>query len=248
MAQEVRRTLAGMDIAWTVAGGIIGFVAGLLLRSTVFRLSVSSGEPARTSCSRCAADVGGRFAVRCAHCRGWLGTPLVLELVTAAVVALLLWRFAGTADAAPFAFIGAMGVALAAVDIAVQRLPNRLTLPLYPGLVVLFGLVTVLDGHPSYLLRALLGGVVLGGGYLVLAALSRGSLGLGDVKLAGGVGIALGWLGWPTLLAGAFLGIVLNGVVSAVLLLARRVTLKQSLSFGPFMLGGALLAILAAGS
>lgn len=237
-----------MNLAWAVAGGAIGFLAGMALRRTVFRLSVGADEPARTSCSRCAAHLGGRFAVRCAQCRAWFGVPLVLELVTAVVVALLLWRFAGHADAVPFAFVGAVGVALAAVDIAVQRLPNRLTMPLDAGLIVLFGLVTVFDGHPSYLLRALLGGVVLGGCYLVLALASRGSLGLGDVKLAGGLGIALGWLGWPTLLVGSALGFVLMGVVSLGLLLARRITLKDSLSFGPFMLGGALLAILAAGS
>ncbi|HET6985035.1 MAG TPA: prepilin peptidase [Kribbella sp.] len=165
--------------------------------------------------------------------------------MTAAVVALLLWRFAGLPDAAPFAFIGALGVALAAIDIAVQRLPNRLTLLLYPGLIALFGLATAVAGHPSYLLRALLGGLVLGGGYFVLALLSRGQLGGGDVKLAGGIGIALGWLGWPTLLVGASLGFVLMGVVSLVLLIAGRITLQHSISFGPFMLGGALVAILA---
>jgi leader peptidase (prepilin peptidase)/N-methyltransferase len=238
-----------MEIAWTVAGGIIGFVAGMLLRIAVFRLSVPSGEPARTACSRCATAIGGRgpFQVRCVHCRGWFGVPFVLELLTATVVALLLWRFAGLPDAAAFAFVGALSVALAAVDIAVQRLPDRLTLPLYPGLIVLFGFAAVLNGDPVDFVRAVLGGLVLGGGYLLLALLSRGQLGGGDVKLAGALGIALGWLGWPTVLAGAALGFVLMGLVSVVLLLASRVTLQHSISFGPFMLGGALLAVLATG-
>ncbi|MEU4194827.1 A24 family peptidase [Kribbella sp. NPDC026611] len=231
-----------MDITWSVAGGIIGFVAGLLLRGTVFQLSVASGEPAPTSCARCAAPVEGRF--RCTQCAGWYGVPLALELATGAVVALLLWRFAGLADAAPYALVGVLGVALAVVDSAVQRLPNRLTLPLYPGLIALFGLAALIGGHPEKLLRAVLGGLVLGACYLVLATASRGQLGLGDVKLAGGLGIALGWLGWPTVLVGSALGFALMSVVSLVLLLARRVTLRHSLSFGPFMLGGALLAVL----
>jgi leader peptidase (prepilin peptidase)/N-methyltransferase len=232
-----------MNIAWTVAGGLIGFAAGLVLRGTVFRLSVASGEPVRTVCPRCATPVGGR--VRCARCHSWFGVPLVLELVTATVLALLLGRFAGLPDAAAFAFLGALGVALAAIDIAVKRLPDRLTLPLYPGLIALFGLAAVINGHPAALFRALLGGVVLGGGYLVLALVSRGQLGGGDVKLAGGLGIALGWLGWPTVFTGAALGFVLMGVVSLVLLAARRVTLEHDISFGPFMLTGALVAILA---
>lgn len=232
-----------MRITWMVAGGIIGFGAGLLLRGTVFRLSLPSGT--RTSCARCAAPLRGPLVVRCGQCRGWYGVPLVLEFVTAGVVALLLWRFAGLPEAAPYAFIGVLGVALAAVDISVQRLPNRLALPLYPGLIGLFGLAALLDGHPDRLLRAVLGGLVLGGCYLVLAIAGRGQLGGGDVKLAGGLGIALGWLGWPTLLVGAALGFVIMGLVGAALLIARRVTLQQAISFGPFMLGGALLAVLA---
>lgn len=236
--------MAGMDITTSVAVGIVGVAAGLLLRGTVFRLSVAAGESDRTTCPRCAAPVTGRFAIRCAQCRTSYGVPLVLELSTVVVLELLVWRFAGQPDAAPYIFIGALGVALAAVDLAVQRLPNVLTLPLYPGLIALFGFAAVLDGQPSRLLRAVLGGLVLGGCYLVLAVASRGRLGGGDIKLAGGLGIALGWLGWPTVLAGATLGFVIMGVVGAVLVLTRRVALQQSISFGPFMLGGALLAVL----
>ncbi len=224
--------MAGVHIAWAVAGAVIGFAAGMLLRFSVFRLSVASGEPARAMCRRCAKPISGRtcLRIRCAHCHGWFGVPLVLELVTATVLALLLGRFAGLPDAAAFAFLGALGVALAAIDIAVQRLPDRLTLPLYPGLIALFGTATVINGHPADLLRALLGGVVLGGGYLALALLSRGQLGGGDVKLAGGLGIALGWLGWPTLLAGATLGFLLMAVVSLALLAARRISLQHGLA------------------
>lgn len=236
-----------MDITWTVAGGIVGVASGLLLRSTVFRLSVAPGEPDRSACPRCAAAMHERFAVRCAQCRSWYGAPLTLEVLTAAVIALLMWRFGGLPDAAPYAFAGALCVALATIDAQVQRLPNALTVPLYPGLLALFGLAALVEGRPESFLRALLGGLVLGGGYFVLAILSQGRLGGGDIKLAGGLGIALGWLGWPTLFAGAVLGFVIVGVVGLALVLARRATLQQAISFGPFMLGGALLAVLATG-
>jgi leader peptidase (prepilin peptidase) / N-methyltransferase len=76
---------------------------------------------------------------------------------------------------------------------------------------------------------------------------SPGQLGGGDIKLAGLVGLALGWLGWPALLGGAILGFVLAAVASLALLAARRVTMRSAISFGPFLLGGALLAILAVG-
>ena len=236
-----------MNIVWAVAGGVIGFVAGMVLRITVFQLSVAFGHHARIMCTQCATPISGRalFRIRCAHCRNWFGVPLVLELVTAAVLALLLGRFAGLPEAAAFALIGALGVALAAIDIAVKRLPDALTLPLYPGPIALFRLATLFNGQPANLLRALLGGLALGGGYLVLAIVSGGHFGLGDVKLAGGLGLALGWLGWPTLIIGAALGFVLQAMVSVVLLAARRITLKDAISLGPFMLAGALVSILA---
>jgi leader peptidase (prepilin peptidase)/N-methyltransferase len=88
---------------------------------------------------------------------------------------------------------------------------------------------------------------VLTGAYLVLALLRPGQLGGGDIKLAGLIGLGLGWLGWPAVIAGAVLAFVLTAVVSLALLAARRIRLRDSICFGPFMLGGALLAILASG-
>ena len=89
--------------------------------------------------------------------------------------------------------------------------------------------------------------MVLAAAYLVLGLLRPGQLGGGDVKLAGLAGLALAWLGWPVLLAGAALGFMLSAVVSLGLLAARRITLRSQICFGPFLLGGALLAVLAIG-
>jgi leader peptidase (prepilin peptidase) / N-methyltransferase len=74
-----------------------------------------------------------------------------------------------------------------------------------------------------------------------------GQLGGGDVKLAGLAGMAMGWLGWPTLIAGTALAFVLSALVALALLAARRVTLHSAICFGPFLVGGALLAMLASG-
>jgi leader peptidase (prepilin peptidase)/N-methyltransferase len=49
-------------------------------------------------------------------------------------------------------------------------------------------------------------------------------------------------------LAGASLGFLLSAVVSLALLAARRITLRSAISFGPFLLGGTLLAVLASGA
>jgi leader peptidase (prepilin peptidase)/N-methyltransferase len=235
-----------MNPVWAAAGVMVGLLAGAVLRSTVFRLSVASGDPERTTCPHCAAPIRS-WAIRCGRCRSSLGPPLVLELVTAAVLALLLGRFGAQAETLAFAFFGALGVALAAIDITVHRLPNRLTLPAYPVLIALLTVAAIADHDVSALVRALLGGVALAGGYLLLALLRPGQLGGGDVKLAGVAGLALGWLGWSTLIAGAVLAFLLSAVVSLALLALRRITLRSEICFGPFLLGGALLAILLSG-
>jgi leader peptidase (prepilin peptidase) / N-methyltransferase len=232
---------------WAAAGAAVGLLAGAAIRSTVFRLSVASGDPERTACPHCSAPARRRLAVRCGQCGRSLGTPLALELCTAGVLALVLGRFGGQPDVLAFGFLGVLGVALAAIDIAVQRLPDPLTLPAYPILIALLAIAALASHDVAALVRALLGGLALGGAYLILALLRPGQLGGGDIKLAGIAGLALGWLGWPTLIAGAAFGFALSALVSLALLAARRVTLHSAISFGPFLLGGALLAMLAGG-
>jgi leader peptidase (prepilin peptidase)/N-methyltransferase len=236
-----------VNLAWAAAGALSGVPVGALLRGPVFRMSVASGEPERTACPHCGAAIARWHAARCRACGRWFMAPLVLELVTAAALALLCGRFAGQPSVLAFGFLGGLGVALGAVDIAVHRLPDRLTLPAYPVMVVLLGAAAVIGHDGGALARALLASVALTAGYLLLAVLRPGQLGGGDIKLAALTGLGLGWLGWPAVIAGAVLGFVLTALVSLALLAARRISLRDSICFGPFMLGGALLAILASG-
>jgi leader peptidase (prepilin peptidase)/N-methyltransferase len=236
-----------MNLAWAIAGAAIGMPLGAVARSTVFQLSVPSGAPDRSACPCCCAPVVPRPALRCGSCGSGFGRPGVLELVTAAVLALLLGRFGDSPQAIPFTFLGALGVMLAAIDISVQRLPDRLVLPAFPLLMSLLALAALLEHNGAGLVRALLGGLALGAGFLALALLRPGQLGGGDIKLAGLAGLALGWLGWPAVAATAVLGFSLSAVTSLALLAARRVSLSSAVCFGPFLLGGALIAILVAG-
>jgi leader peptidase (prepilin peptidase) / N-methyltransferase len=236
-----------MNVMWAAVGAVLGLAAGAALRATVFRLSVAPGEPERTACPHCDWPIPHRLTVRCARCGTSLGTPLALELGTAVVLALLLGRFGGQPDVVAFGFFGVLGVALAAIDIAAQRLPDPLTLPAYPILIALLAVAALASHDFSALARALLGGLALAGAYLVLALVRPGQLGGGDIKLAGIAGLVLGWLGWPALIVGAALGFVLSALVGLALIAARRLTLRSAICFGPFLLGGALLSMLASG-
>ena len=102
----------------------------------------------------------------------------------------------------------------------------------------------VADGDWSAYLRAWLAALALFAFYFLLAVIYPAGMGFGDVKLAGVLGLVLGWLGWGELVVGGFLGFLLGAVLGGVLMVVRKAGRKSKIPFGPFMLLGALLAIL----
>lgn len=236
-----------MNAFWIASAAVAGLPAGTVLRGHVARVSVPGGEPDETACLKCAAALPAAPALSCGHCGAWIGAPAAIELACAAVLAVELASIGFGPALAAFAFLGVLGVALAQVDVAVQRLPDRLTLPGYPALIALLALAAAVTGAWPAFGRAVLGGLALGAGYLLLGLAGRGQLGGGDIKLAGLIGLALGWIGWSALLVGASLGFVLAAAVGLVLLAGRRISRRAMISFGPYMLAGALIAVLVKG-
>jgi leader peptidase (prepilin peptidase)/N-methyltransferase len=195
--------------------------------------------------------------------RRWWVVP-----VLAAASGLIAWRLllAGTAGYDPGSGTGREGwvqavvlltlllvlvscVAMAAVDLDVHRLPDRLMFPTTGVLVGGYAVAAVVAAEPGAWLRALLAGLACGAGYFLLALLSmvRGSLGLGlgDVKLAALLGAALGWFGWVPVLVGMYAGFLAGGLAALVLLVTGRVRLRDGdLAYGPPMMVGALLGLL----
>jgi leader peptidase (prepilin peptidase) / N-methyltransferase len=174
---------------------------------------------------------------------GFRTRPRVAEAVTAVVFALLALRLGPEADLPAFLYAGAVGVLLAFVDLEVRRLPNVLTFPSYPIAAALLGAAAFSQQDTGAFLRALAGMAALYAFYLLLLVLHPAGMGWGDVKLAGVLGLYLGWLGWGTLVSGAFLGFLLGGITGVVLIVVGRATRKSSIPFGPYMLLGALLAV-----
>jgi leader peptidase (prepilin peptidase) / N-methyltransferase len=129
------------------------------------------------------------------------------------------------------------------IDLQHHLLPNRVVVPsLGIGAALLF-VAALPEADWGSLLRAGLGAVVLFAVYLVLALISPRGLGMGDVKLAGLIGLYLGWIGWNAVLAGAVAGFVIQALLALVLLAGRRIGLRGELPFGPAMLFGAAVAI-----
>ncbi|MGC9409587.1 prepilin peptidase [Streptomyces sp. DZ1-3] len=170
-------------------------------------------------------------------------TPLAL--LTALVCAALAAATGVRPELAVWLLLAPAGVLLAAVDLKVRRLPDPLTLPLAGAALALLGLAALLPEHAGEWTTALLGALALGAGYLLLFLINPAGMGFGDVKLALTAGAVLGWYGWPTLMLGTFAGFLLGAFYGGALLVARRASRKTAIPFGPFLIAGAFLGVLA---
>jgi leader peptidase (prepilin peptidase)/N-methyltransferase len=163
-------------------------------------------------------------------------------VVGAVALGLLPQRFAG--DGLATVVFGAWFVTLIvglATDLDQRMLPDELTLPVIPLALVysVSGLNPLVGGG---LVMAIVAAVVIPAVlYLPSIPFGAGAFGLGDVKLLAGVGLLLGG---DRALGGTLFGLILAGVVLLVLLVTRRIGRKSYVPFGPFLIIGALWAVL----
>ena len=241
--------------------GLLGALIGSFLNVVVWRVpqGMSIVHPP-SACPECGHRIAWHDNVpvvswlllrgRCRSCGARISVryPLV-EAGTAVAFALTAWgAYAPWYPAALLPVLlywAAIGIALTLIDLEHHRLPNAIVLPSYVVTAVLLVLASVLTGDYGRLLTALIGAVALFAFYWILARSYPGGMGFGDVKLAGSLGMLLGWLGWGALIVGGFSAFVLGGVVGLALMVGGRASRKTRIPFGPFMLLGAAVGVFA---
>jgi leader peptidase (prepilin peptidase)/N-methyltransferase len=175
------------------------------------------------------------------------GPPALVALAVPVLWGVLAWRLGGLSQGAAlpaYLLLAWVAVALFWVDVDVHRLPEGLTLPTVPALLVLLAVASATTGDWAALLRAVVCGAAGWLVYAVLAFVVPGGLGLGDATLGGLVAVPLGYLGWGVPVLGFVLAYLLSGVVAVAGLALRRLTLRSHIAFGPFIVVGALAALL----
>ncbi|WP_420119287.1 prepilin peptidase [Micromonospora sp.] len=227
-----------------------------VLRLAVFRYAVPPGVADRAGCDGCGAPVGldrplpalGPTA-RCPVCAGRVGAaPFAVEALLVVAVAVLALVDGAVAERAALAWWLGCAVPLVLVDLAVHRLPDRLTWPAAVGTWALLGVAAVTGAGAGAWLRAVTAGVALGLAFATTTLLlGRRGFGLGDAKLALGVGALLGWQGWGAVVTGLVLTFLLSALVGVVLLASRRVGWSSHLPFGPFLVAGTCATLLLTG-
>lgn len=259
-----------MALFLVIAAGILGSAIGSFLNVVVWRLPrneslvlpashcprcghtirwfdnipILSWLVLRGRCRDCAEPISARYpAVELATALAFAGvtTWMLLAQGPHTFSTLAGWILCLVA----FLVLAAISIALGLIDLDVHRLPNPLVFFGYAAGAVLLTAVSLLEGEHGRLLSAAIGLAAMFVAYLVMALVYPGGMGFGDVKLAGVLGLYLGWLGFAELVVGAFSAFLLGGVFAVAMLIARKAGRKSGIPFGPWMLAGAWVGILA---
>jgi leader peptidase (prepilin peptidase) / N-methyltransferase len=228
---------------------MLGALVGSFLNVVIHRLprGQSLVSP-RSRCPACEAPIRPLDNVpivswlvlraRCRHCRSRIAVryPLVELLTAMAFGAVVLVRGAGEDLAMQLPFT-AVVIAVAGVDLEHRIVPNKILVP-----AALWGLGVQALLRPEALPEHLIAAGASFGLLLVAALAYPGGMGMGDVKLAGVIGLYLGAAAAPALLGALLLGSVVGAAVVCREGLGAR---KKGLPFAPFLAAGGLLGLLA---
>jgi leader peptidase (prepilin peptidase) / N-methyltransferase len=230
--------------------GVLGAIVGSFLNVVVYRLPrhESLVTPA-SHCPRCGTPVKPydnipilSWLLLRGHCRS-CGEPIsarypLVEAVTAALCVGAVLAHDSAVGIALSVVLILLVVPAALIDLEYRIIPNEIT-ALGAVLAIAIGLALDPAGEPERLIAGL-----AAGGFLLAAALAYpAGMGMGDVKLAGMIGLFLGASVAPALLIALIAGVCVGATI-----IARKGAAegrKTAVPFGPFLALGALVAVFA---
>ncbi len=237
----------------------LGLVVGSFLNVVIHRVpEKQSVVRPRSRCPRCGTTLKPSDNVplvswlllhgRCRNCHGAISIryPLV-EVATAALFVAAALRLGADPVLPAFLVVFAALLAISAVDLERFIVPNRI---LYPALFMAAPLLVVaaaLDGDWSSLRDAALGGALAWALLFAIHMASPKGMGFGDVRLAGLIGMLLGWLSIGHVLLGLFLAFLTAAVVGVGLMVTGVRGRKDRVPFGPFLALGAITSVFVGG-
>ena len=227
--------------------GLLGLVLGSFYNVVIYRYpaGLSIIRP-RSYCPRCrrtlrSADLIPIFSYlflrgRCRYCREKIPFRYAaVELAGAAILIALFWRFGFSTGFFKYMPILSLLLIISVIDLDIQKIPN-----LFVALILGWALLWQLFSPALSWLDALLGLLVGGGATFLVAMISRGGMGGGDIKLLA----ALGFLaGWRDLLLLLFVAVLLGAIVGIAMIIIQKKNGKTALPFGPFIAAAYLIAL-----
>jgi leader peptidase (prepilin peptidase)/N-methyltransferase len=248
------QTAAGLGIL----GAVFGLMVGSAVNALVWRLKVGrSWVRGRSECPDCGHKLAAKDLVpvlswlalggKCRYCRKPIKDHPIVELVTAGVFGLSAYVLApvsavGWVHLGLWLALATLLLVLAVYDARWMLLPDKVMLPLI-GVAVVYVVVTAaLARDQQVLLGALSAAGVAGGAFYALVLGTRGrAMGGGDIKLAFAMGLMLGVQATIVAMMVAF---NVAAAVGLVLIATRKRGRRDHIPFGPYLVGGAIVAFL----
>ena len=178
---------------------------------------------------------------KCRTCKSRISIqyPLV-ELITGLLFFLLYWKFDINGTLLSSLILTSILIIATGIDLEHQIIPNGLVL-----IGVIAGVILTVTGMSVHWKDALIGMLVGGGTFLVVAILSvwilkKEGMGGGDVKLMGMIGL---FLGWKLTALSILLSIYAGGLIGGLLLLLKVKKRGDAIPYGPFIAVGTMIAI-----
>ena len=235
--------------------GVAGLIVGSFLNVVIYRVprGQSIAFPA-SHCPHCLSPIKVRHNLpvigwlalrgRCASCQVAIARRYVLvEAGTAGLMVAMTLRFGLTPELPAYLFFACVAVTLALIDADVRRLPDSIILSAYVIAPLLLMPAGAAHGDTYQAVRAGLGILALASIYFALQLAGPHTITVSDVKLAGLLGLFLGWISWGALLVGIVVGLVIGGAMSISRSVAGPKHTAIQVAYGPCMIGGAASAL-----
>ena len=234
---------------------ILGLVVGSFLNVCIDRLPRNESIVLPPShCEACQHKLSAKDLIpvfsylrlrgRCRYCQASLPRRIFwVELATAVIFALLCWRYGLRPELGVMIFYACLFIVIFVIDLEHTLILNKIV---YPTMVVAFLLALYPwpwfnDSIGMRLAYAALGGAIGFAIFLLIAIISRGGMGWGDVKLAALIGLATGF---PLVFLAIIMAAILGGIVAVALVVIRKKKRREMIPFGPFLALAAMVTLL----
>ncbi|SMB94969.1 type 4 prepilin peptidase 1 Aspartic peptidase. MEROPS family A24A [Desulfonispora thiosulfatigenes DSM 11270] len=228
----------------------IGLLIGSFLNVCIYRLPHHESIAFPPShCTRCETNLrpGDLVPVlsyllargKCRYCGEKISLQYpVIELLNAILYILFFLKYGFTIIFLKYAILASLLLVIAVIDYHLQIIPDECNLF---GLIVSGAFIIFYNFSYTSLIDAIFGLLLGGGIFLVIALVSKGGMGGGDIKLMGVLGLALGV---KDILLITFLSFIIGAVFSLFLLGFKLKKRKDPIAFGPFISVAALITML----
>jgi len=244
-----------VEILLTFLFAILGLAVGSFLNVCIDRLPQNKSIVLPPShCEACQHKLAAKDLIpvfsylrlrgRCRYCQASIPRRVFwVELATALIFALLCWHYGLSAELGVMIFYACLFIIIFVIDLEHGLILNKVV---YPGMVVALLLALLPQPWLTQWIEPGIASAALGGGigfgiFLLIALVSRGGMGWGDVKLAALIGLATGF---PLVFFAIIMGAILGGIVAVALVIAKKRTRRETIPFGPFLALAAMVTLL----